>query len=59
MDFFVFKDIVFDLINECDQINIKDIIVHDAQDRICVVLESGLQVEITFRIMEDCQHERA
>ncbi len=49
MDFIMFKDIVFDLINECDQFDIKDLTVREKEDKIYVVFEDRSQVEIGFR----------
>ena len=49
MNFLVFKDIVFDLINECNQFDIKDLSVRDAENIIRIEFMDGLQAEITFR----------
>ena len=53
MDFLVFKDIVFDLINECDRFDLKDLTVHDAENKMIAVFEDGTQAEIAFRVIQN------
>ena len=49
MDFTVFKDIPFDLVNECGQYEIKDLQAIDRENRLIVSLEDGPVIEITLR----------
>lgn len=46
MDFVEFKDIVFDLINECDRFEIKDIQCFDRENCYRIILENGKQIEL-------------
>ncbi len=49
MEFVFFKDALFDLINECDQFDIKDIVSFDTENRFCIIAEDGTRIEILLR----------
>lgn len=49
MDFLVFKDMLFDLINESDQFDLEDITSIEKENRFHVVLQGGLAINITLQ----------
>lgn len=49
MEFNYFKDILFDLINECNQFPIRDIQVFDRENRLLVYAENGACFEVCLR----------
>lgn len=42
-----FKDRLFDILNETDNLPIQDIVVDDKKNRICIYLEDGSFVYLT------------
>lgn len=53
MNFVFFKDVLFDLINECDLYSIRDIRVFDRENRLLIYPESGGCFEVTLREISD------
>ena len=49
MEFVVFKDVLFDLINECEQFDIQDILSDDTENRFCVIAADGTRIEVALR----------
>ncbi|MBQ1678001.1 MAG: hypothetical protein II062_00515 [Oscillospiraceae bacterium] len=49
MDFTVFKDLLFDLINESDQFDLEDITSDDKENCFHVVLQGGVAISITLQ----------
>ena len=49
MDLDYFKDVLFDLINECDLFELSDIRTDERRNTIHVVLQSGIELEVTIR----------
>lgn len=49
MDLEYFKDILFDLINDCEQYDLADLTVRDRENLIRVTLRSGTVLELTVR----------
>lgn len=51
MEFTEFKDRIFDLINECDQFDVKDIRTFDRENRYVVEMKNGRTFEIALRAL--------
>ncbi len=49
MELEFFQDILFDLINDCDQYEPADLTVEDQEHRIIATLQSGTVLEIKLR----------
>ena len=49
MDFLVFKDMLFDLINESDQFDLEDITSIEKENRFRVVLQGGTVINISLQ----------
>ena len=49
MDFLVFKDMLFDLINESDQFDLEDITSIEKENRFHVVLQGGTVINISLQ----------
>ncbi len=49
MEFTVFKDTLFDLINECDAFDIENIQTFDRENRYIVVMQGGQIFELRLR----------
>ena len=57
MEFVKFKDILFDLINECDLYDIRDIQAFDSENRFLIQADDGAQIEVILRELgpADCR----
>ncbi|MSS63914.1 hypothetical protein [Velocimicrobium porci] len=42
-----FKDLLFDILNETDNLPIQDIIVNDKKSQMCIYLKDGSSVYVT------------
>lgn len=51
MEYVFFKDILFELINECDQFDIRDLVCKDGGDRMILLTEDGKRFELCLRDM--------
>lgn len=49
MDFLIFKDLLFDLINESDKFNLEDISSIEKENRFHVVLQGGMSINIMLQ----------
>lgn len=46
-----FKDVLFDLINECELFELSDVRTDEQRNAILVVLQNGTRLEVTIRKM--------
>ena len=44
-----FKDKIFDLLNDAENMNIKDIVTNDKEDRFTILIQDGTIFEINFK----------
>lgn len=49
MDLDTFKDILFGILNETDDLPIQDIVVHDKENKIILYLTDGTVFQITSK----------
>ena len=49
MEFTIFKDVLFDLINECEQYDIEAIDSYDRENRLIIHTEDGHRYEIRLK----------